>query len=148
MPAAERAVNNTNFVLWCAVNSRPFSMARDAGHALYVGNMDPKYAAQTISDETIEKIVSAEEQKLRTVINEKLRAAKEEFAPNGEAFCCAQLDLTTTQNRSFVTFSVTFTATDWKVFRLALATKVLEGTHTAVDLEKFIKEVNVKCHIV
>ena len=141
MANAERAVRNTDFVLWCAVHARPFNMARDAGFSLFMARMDVKYAVQTISPATVEKTLTEEVKKLRTTMIAKLRAAKAVFAPNGEPFCCVQLDLTTSQNRSFVTLSVTFMDEEWELWRLALATKVLSGKHTAADLERFIREV-------
>ena len=144
MPAAERAEHNTNLVLWCAVNSRQFSMTRDAGHMFYVGRLQPKYAFQTISFATIDKVfLTVEHEKLRSTMIGELHAAKKAYAPNDEPFCCAQLDLTTTLNRSFVTFSVSFTGAGWELRRFALATKVMPGRHTAADIESFIREVNI-----
>jgi hypothetical protein len=141
MSQAARRANNVNFVLWCAVNSRPFNMARDAGFSLFVGQLDYKYAVQTIADSTIENILTEEHDRLRTIMIAEMRAAKELFAPNGEPFFCAQLDLTTTLNRSFATFGVTFTDANFELRRRALATKVVVGQHTALHLEDFIREV-------
>jgi hypothetical protein len=147
MSPAARQTNNVNFVLWCAVNSRPFNMARDAGFSLFVGQLDYKYAVQTVADSTIDKILSEEHEKLRAIMIAEMRTAKERFTSNGEPFFCAQLDLTTTFNRSFVTFGVTFTDAKFNLRRRALATQVMVGQHTASRLD-FIIEVQLSLNSV
>ena len=148
MSAATRKSHNINYVLWCCANSRPFSMARDTGFTLFAGGMDAKYAVKTISNTTITNTVNEEYEKLRDSMIGELRLAKEKFAPDNGPFCCAQLDLTTAQNISFITFSVTFMDASFELRRYGLATKACFGTHTAQDIESCIREVRTSAYLV
>ncbi|CAN0446287.1 unnamed protein product, partial [Pylaiella littoralis] len=129
----------------CCVDVRPFSMAERAGFQYFVGGLSPSYVQETIHKSTMEKILDALAADVRTNLITKLKdynVSCKELGWGGPFFG-VESDLTSTQGIEFCTLTVSFIPKgNTEMERLTLTTKAFPGTHTASDVDPWIREVS------
>ncbi|CAN0477969.1 unnamed protein product, partial [Ascophyllum nodosum] len=70
----KRHEHNRRYVIFCALESRPFNMAAGAAFRYFIGGFSPSYASQTIHPETVNKHLIELSTEVNTAITAKLRA--------------------------------------------------------------------------
>ncbi|CAN0069286.1 unnamed protein product, partial [Pylaiella littoralis] len=144
MKADEKKEHHVRYVIMCCVDVRPFSMAERAGFQYFVGGLSPSYVQETIHKSTMENILDALAADVRTNLITKLKdyiVSCKELGWGGPFFG-VQSDLTSTQGIEFCTLTVSFIPKgNTEMERLTLTTKAFPGTHTASDVDPWIREV-------
>ncbi|CAM9631462.1 unnamed protein product [Phaeothamnion confervicola] len=141
LSVTQRRKHNRNYVVWCAVNCRPFSMINDVGAKLFIGGLSPPYMCETISDKTRDKIIEDEWIGLRESMQVEMEQQRLFVAPNGGPYLCMQLDMTTCLNTAYCTMSVSFINKNAKLVRLALACRSSPGSHRAEHIADWVDKV-------
>ncbi|CAM9297061.1 unnamed protein product [Pylaiella littoralis] len=128
----------------CCVDVRPFSMAASMGFQYFVGGLSPSYMQQTIHKATMERILEALAADVRVNLIAKLKDhifSCQQLGRGGPYFG-VQSDLTSTHGTEFCTLTVSFVPKgSTELERLTLTTKAFPGTHTASDVEPWVRGV-------
>ncbi|CAN0351513.1 unnamed protein product [Pylaiella littoralis] len=130
----------------CCVDMRPFSMAHPAGFQYFVGGLSPAYVTETIHKSTLSNILDALAADVRanliTTLKDHVDSCKK--LGWGGPFFGVQSDLTSTHGTEFCTLTVSFIPRGHtEMERLTLTTKAFPGTHTASDVDPWIREVSL-----
>lgn len=144
MTPAQKKKHHVRYVIMCCVDMRPFSMAERAGFQYFVGGLNPSYVTETIHKSTMEDILDALAADVRanlmTMLKDHIESCKE--LGWGGPFFGVQSDLTSTHGIEFCTLTVSFIPRGHtEMERLTLTTKAFPGTHTASDVDPWIRKV-------
>ena len=91
----ERHEHNRRYVIFCALESRPFNMAAGAAFRYFIGGFSPSYASQTIHPETVNKHLTELSTEINTAITAKLRARHDSVTKTVGAISCTIMTLFT-----------------------------------------------------
>ena len=120
-------------------------MASGAGFRLFTAGLLPKYGESVIHRDTFNKILGTIYEEVDGGIQAQLKKQYDSTRELGWTgpFFSVQIDLTVTHNEEYATMSVSFVPpSNWnELVRLSVDTRAFPGTHTARDIEKFLKEV-------
>jgi hypothetical protein len=144
MSASKRKELNRLYVLWTATACRPFDLINsDMGFRLFLSQLDPAYLRETISDDTINRILALECDTVRNGIVNELKEQRDWMCSGGvsTSFLAATVDLTTTANVEYATLSVSFVNKDMELKKIGLCTRPFTGVHTAEACAGWITEV-------
>lgn len=128
----KRKKHDRRYMLMCVSDLRPFSMNAGEGFELFVGGLSAGYAAQRTHQGTLDKLLNDEYVRVQTMVQEQLNQLH--TAAAGEAFCSFEVDMTTTANTSYCTFSINYISEQWTYERLNLCTREFPLDHKAVQV--------------
>lgn len=146
MTPTEKRKHQVRYVIMCCVDMRPFSMAHRAGFQYFVGGLSPAYVTETIHKSTLSNILDALAADVRANLITKLKDHVDSCKKLGWGgpFFGVQSDLTSTHGTEFCTLTVSFIPRGHtEMERLTLTTKAFPGTHTASDVDPWIREVSL-----
>lgn len=141
----ERHEHNRRYVIFCALESRPFNMAAGAAFRYFIGGFSPSYASQTIHPETVNKHLIELSTEVNTAITAKLRAQHDSVTKLGwyGPFVGIQMDMTTVFNTEYITVALSFVSEDWCMERVTVCTKAFPGKHTQDEIEPWVRKVSL-----
>ena len=146
MTKRERDVANRRAVIYIIMHSAPFSMITGDWFKLMIGCLNSQYCRETMHPSTIDAIIDDLHWEVDASISSILRCQRESCLRLGwrGPFIAIQADLTTLHNWSYATMSLSLVPESCdELVRLSVCTGVLEGSHTAKDIEEWIKEVHI-----
>jgi hypothetical protein len=133
------------FVLLAFLLLRNISLGCDVGEGfkVFVSRLNPSYGMETITHATIKKELEAAYDEVLATLKAELKAQWEWMrerpdAPTPFMSCC--LDMTTTNNSSYITLGGTYIGSDFVKKTVGLRTREFEGRHTAEDIAGWIQE--------
>lgn len=147
----EREEHNRRYVIFCALEARPFSLASGAAFRYFVGGFSPSYASQVIHPETVTKLLTELSAEVKAAITAKLSAHHDSVTKLGwhGPFVGIQMDMTTAFNTEYITVALSYVSEEWCMERLTVCTKAFPGRHTQDEIEAWLREVSlVLCMVV
>ena len=131
--SSARAEAITNLVVdWISVNSRPISIVEDTGLQQLFGYMEPAYSLPSRTH--VASIVKKRHILARKSLTNLLEKETHFAAITTDAW-------TSRAVRSFATYTVHFIDSEWSLQSYVLATRVMDGRHTAVNIVQHLRTV-------
>ena len=145
MNPKESDEHHRRYVIFCAIESKPFNLAAGQAFRYFIGGLSPSYVSQTIHPETIHKHLIELSTEVKTAITAKLKAHHDLVIKLGwyGPFVGIQMDLTTTFNTEYITVALSFVSDDWSMERKTVYTKAFPGRHTQEEIERWIRKVSL-----
>ena len=144
LPNSVREIADRRFIALSAVNFLPQNMMHDIGFKFFLGVWDPDYTSRTMSTETYDNILL----NLYGEVRETLLAEIHEHRDSCLAFgyegplISEQVDLTTVAGAEYITFSASYIPPgEATIKRIGLATRAFPDSHTANDVQCWLKKV-------
>ena len=144
LPNNVREIADRRFVAWSAVNFRPQNMMHDIGFKFFLGVWDPDYTSRTMSAERYDEILLNLYGEVRETLLAEIHEHRDSCLALGYKgpFLSGQVDLTTVAGAEYITFSASYIPPgEATIKRIELATRAFTGSHTANDVQYWLKKV-------